>query len=116
MGGEDASDAGVQGHEALPAVQGLRRAGGRGMRWIRLWGLAAFVAALGCIIAAWFLFVDGAVRCAIERTGTRLVGARGELDGADLKLFPAGLTLTGLKVTTPDEPMRNAFEAGRMAF
>ena len=52
----------------------------------------------------------------IARTGTRLNGARVELDAADLTLFPAGLTLTGLHVTNPDKPMSNAVEIKQIAF
>ncbi|MCK5307477.1 MAG: TIGR03545 family protein, partial [Zetaproteobacteria bacterium] len=35
---------------------------------------------------------------------------------ADLTLFPAGLTLTGLHVTNPDKPMSNAVEIKQIAF
>lgn len=86
------------------------------MKWIRLRGLAAFVIAAVVIAAGWFLFVDVAVRCMIERTGTRLVGAKVELDDADLRFFPAGLVLSGLRITNPDEPMKNAVEAARISF
>jgi uncharacterized protein (TIGR03545 family) len=86
------------------------------LKCIRPWGLLVFVAAVAVVAGGWLLFVDGAVRCMIERTGTRLVGANVELDRADLTLFPAGLTLTGLKITNPEEPMKNAVEAGRIAF
>lgn len=84
--------------------------------WIRWKGLIAFVG-LGLLLCAlWLLVVDGLIERGIERVGTRVVGARVDLDGADLKLFPLGLTLTRLQVTNPDEPMRNAVEVGRIAF
>ena len=86
------------------------------MRCIRPWGLLVFIALVALFAGGWFLFVDGAVRCAIERTGTRLVGAKVELKGADLSLFPAGLVLNGLDVTNPEEPMRNALSVERAAF
>ena len=84
-------------------------------RFIRIKGLAAFVVIAGLGVASWLLFVDGWVRYAIERAGSRAVGAKVELEGADLSLFPAGLTLTGLAVTDPDHPMTNQVEVARAA-
>ncbi|MBW2698259.1 MAG: hypothetical protein JRE70_17390, partial [Deltaproteobacteria bacterium] len=80
------------------------------MSWIRSWGLGVFVA----LIAVWLLFVwlllDWLVERAIEETGTEIVGARVELDAAEVGFAPLSITLHRLQVTDPDEPMRNAFE------
>ncbi len=79
-------------------------------KWIRWWGLGVFVvvaAILGCV---WIFFIDGWVKYLIEQAGTEAVGARVELDTADLTLFPAGLMLSRLQVTDPREPMTNAVE------
>ncbi|HNP29499.1 MAG TPA: TIGR03545 family protein [Nitrospirales bacterium] len=79
-------------------------------KWIRWWGLGAFVvfsAIVGCV---WIFFVDGWVKGVIEGAGTKAVGAKVELDEADLSLFPAGLSLTKLQVTNPKSPMTNAVE------
>ena len=84
-------------------------------RWIRWKGLIAFAACVVVIALVWVLVVDAVVRKVIETAGTRAVGARVDLDAADLSLFPTGLTLTGLAVTNPDAPMENAVEIGRMA-
>ena len=81
------------------------------MRWIRWWGVIAFAAFAAVVGGFWFLLADSLVKCSIERTGTALVGARVELDKADLTLFPLGLKLTGLQVTNPEEPMTNAVSA-----
>lgn len=86
------------------------------MRWIRWKGLMAFAAAAAVMAVLWFLAVDFLIRKGIEKTGTAIVGAKVELAKADLSLFPAGLTLTGLRVTNPDSPMTNAFEAGKIVF
>ncbi|NOS35777.1 MAG: TIGR03545 family protein [Deltaproteobacteria bacterium] len=85
-------------------------------QWIRWKGVAAFVVVTAVVSLLWFLLIDGFVERMIERTGTRLNGARVELDDADLTLFPAGLTLTGLHVTNPDKPMSNAVEIKQIAF
>jgi uncharacterized protein (TIGR03545 family) len=85
-------------------------------RWIRWKGLVPFLAVAALFAVFWLLLVDGYVERLIEDAGTRMVGARVELDGADLSLFPAGLVLSRLQVTNPDEPMRNAVEVGRVSF
>lgn len=86
------------------------------MSWIRWWGLGAFVAIVGGAFALWLLFADTFVRWGIEAAGTRMVGAQVELASADASFSPARLELRGLAITNPDEPMRNALEAERIAF
>lgn len=86
------------------------------MKWIRWRGLAAFVVLVAIVSVFWFLLIDRIIERYIEKAGTSIVGAKVELDKADLSLFPLGLTLTGLQVTDPGSPMRNAVEAGRIAF
>ena len=84
-------------------------------KWIRWWGLGIFVvvaAILGCV---WVFLMDGWVKNLIENAGTEAVGAKVELDGADLSLFPAGLMLTRLQVTNPKAPMSNAVEIAKVA-
>lgn len=79
-------------------------------KWIRWWGLGAFVVFAAIVGCVWIFFVDGWVKGAIESAGTKAVGAKVEVDAADLSLFPAGLSLTGLQVTNPKKPMTNAVE------
>lgn len=85
------------------------------LKWIRIKGVAVFLIITAAICLFALLFVDTLTKKAIEATGTLIVGARVELANADLTFFPAGLALTGLQVTNPDEPMRNAVEAKRIA-
>jgi uncharacterized protein (TIGR03545 family) len=84
-------------------------------KWLRWSGLGAFAALTILIGCFWLLLVDGLVERLIEKTGTAVVGARVELDSADVSLLPLGLTLHRLQVTNPDEPMRNAVEIERLA-
>lgn len=86
------------------------------MKWIRPKGLIAFFALSAILLAFWYLFIDIIIKRHIEKTGTSLVGAKVELDKVDLTLFPLGLTLTGLQVANPDEPMKNVFEVARISF
>ncbi len=81
------------------------------MKWIRWWGVIAFALFVAGISVFWFVLADSLVKCSIERTGTALVGAKVELDKADLTLFPLGLKLSGLQVTNPEAPMTNAVSA-----
>ena len=83
-------------------------------KWIRWQGVVAFVVVAGVFAIVWLLLVDMWVERAIERAGTAAVGAKVELDAADLSLMPLGLTLTRLQVTNPDEPMTNAVEIARI--
>ena len=79
-------------------------------KWIRWWGLGAFVVVAAILVGVWMFLIDGWVKGVIEKAGTEAVGAKVELDSADLSLFPAGLTLMRLQVTDPKEPMTNAVE------
>ena len=86
------------------------------MKIVRVWGILVFILLAALIAGTWYLFVDNAVRSLIEKKGTRMVGAKVELQKADLSLFPLGFTLTGLSVADPDRPMTNLVEVSRLAF
>jgi uncharacterized protein (TIGR03545 family) len=86
------------------------------MKWIRWQGLTAFLVIVGGTTAFFVFFIDGLVKRAIEKTGTAIVGAKVELDDADVTLFPLGIELKRLQVTNPNAPMTNAVEVDRIAF
>jgi uncharacterized protein (TIGR03545 family) len=77
--------------------------------------VSLFVGVTVLLVLGWVLLADTLVKRVVEGIGTRLVGARVELESADVGLFPAALTLAGLAVTDPDAPMTNAVEVGRAA-
>ncbi len=83
---------------------------------VRWTGILIFVSLCALAAGLWALFIDRYAERTIERTGTAVVGAKVELDKADVSLSPLGLTLVGLQVTNPDAPMTNAVEVGRIAF
>lgn len=85
-------------------------------QWIRWQGLGAFVGIMLMVCALWLLFIDGFVKRVIEKVGTRMVGAKVEVDDMDISLFPIRFTLVRLQVTDPDAPMTNAVEVGDIAF
>ncbi len=82
----------------------------------RPWGLGLFAACLLVIGLVWLLLLDVAVKWGVERAGTDMVGARVELDRADVSLMPLGVVLSGLAVTDPDHPMTNAVEVASISF
>jgi uncharacterized protein (TIGR03545 family) len=84
-------------------------------KWIRWQGVVAFVILGGLLAAVWWLVVDRVVKSMIEQTGTAVIGAKVELEAADVTLLPLGLTLSHLQITNPDEPMTNAVEIARIA-
>ena len=76
--------------------------------------LAGFAGFILLILVVWFVVVDWVVKITIESQGTKAVGAKVDVAGADLSLFPAGLEILGLQVTNPDSPMTNALAVNRI--
>ncbi|MFT5574970.1 MAG: hypothetical protein ACI89D_000482 [Bermanella sp.] len=79
-------------------------------QWIRWWGLSVFIAIAGL----WVLCIDWVLENSIEFAGTQTVGAKVELDSAELSLANGVLTINRLQVTNPDQPMQNLFETARI--
>lgn len=85
-------------------------------KWIRWKGILAFVVIM-VLCGVFFKFYAGIlVEKTIEFAGSKAVGARVDLADVDLSLFPLGITLKGLQVTDPDEPMTNLFEVATTRF
>lgn len=86
------------------------------IRWVRWKGLVPFLIITILIAVFWFFLIDKYAETLIEKAGTSVVGAKVQLDEADVTLFPAGITLRRLQITDPDEPMKNAVEVARASF
>ncbi len=84
-------------------------------KWLRK-GLIFFLCLAALFSFAWFVLVDLFVERIVEKYGTDIVGAKVELDNADVTLFPVGFALKRLQVTDPYSPMTNALEIERIAF
>lgn len=83
---------------------------------IRWKGFIAFIVVFAVLAVFFMLIADGFVKKAVESTGTRIVGARVDLADTDLTFFPLGLGLSGMQITNPDEPMKNAAEIQQIRF
>ncbi|MBU0480742.1 MAG: TIGR03545 family protein [Proteobacteria bacterium] len=81
---------------------------------IRWQGLGVFGGVAAFIFLFTFFFADGFIQGLVEMQGSKLVGARVNLGGADVSFFPAGLELADLQITNPDNPMRNSVEIDRI--
>lgn len=79
-------------------------------KWIRWPGLAAFMGVVALLFVFFSMFAGKIIQFGIEKAGTSTVGAKVELDDVDLSFSPLGVSLIGLKVTNPDEPLQNAIE------
>ncbi len=84
------------------------------MKWIRWKALVPLAVVLALLVGVTLLFADRAVERGVEGAGTHLVGARVDLDAADLHVRDASLALRGLAVTNPGKPMTNLFEAAEI--
>jgi len=85
-------------------------------KWLGLKGLAVGLGVIVLVAIIALFMIDGIIEKNVEKHGTQAVGARVDLAGADLSLFPLGVTLTGLEVTNPDNPMENAVRAATVKF
>ena len=86
------------------------------MKYIRWGGLIPFVAICAALGIFWNFYVDHLVEYVIEDQGSKIVGAKVEVDSVDVTLLPLGIKLMRLQVTNPRNYMENAIEVGIMGF
>ncbi|MEW6509520.1 MAG: TIGR03545 family protein [Bacteroidota bacterium] len=63
-----------------------------------------------------YLFIDSWVEAGLEYAGDKAVGAKVEIDGLHLTLFPLGIRWTRLQVTDPNDGWKNVAETGTVRF
>ena len=86
------------------------------MKWIRWSGFVPFLVIITGLSLTFILLIDSLIEWGIESTGSDIVNAKVELENAEFKFSPLGITLNKLQVTNPDAPMSNAIEIDRIAF
>lgn len=84
--------------------------------WIRWWGLAVFVLFVAVLVGGAALFADRLVQSAVETVGSKVNGAKVELQSAGLIFNPLGFVLIDLQVSDAHEPMRNTVQIQRVKF
>ena len=78
------------------------------------WKGVTFLAVLVIVIFVLSLiFTDRWLEHQLETAGSRMIGAKVEIEGLDLSLFGAKLKIDGIQVTDPAHTMRNLFQTGR---
>lgn len=80
-------------------------------RWKAVGPLLIFGLALAIV---WWLFADRLARKTSENVGTAILGARVDIQRLHIDLFGGKVELRGLTVASPQEAMRNLFEADEM--
>jgi uncharacterized protein (TIGR03545 family) len=63
------------------------------------------------LVVGWILLLDTLVERGVEKAATAIVGAKVDVEEADVQLDEGAVVLRGLQVTNPDQPMKNLFEA-----
>ncbi|MGD8639528.1 MAG: TIGR03545 family protein [Gammaproteobacteria bacterium] len=84
------------------------------LKWIRPAGAIVFLVLITAIGLSWWLLADWLLKASIESGGTKIVGARVELAGADLTFSPLGFHLENLQITNPRQPMQNMAQFGKV--
>ena len=87
-------------------------AGRRG--WIRKGFVLPLAFFVGLGVGAWWLFADRGIQAAVERAGTRIMGATVDVGTMDVDLSDGILAMTGLQVTSPSAPENNIVEIGEI--
>lgn len=82
---------------------------------IRTIGLLSFLAITGLLVLIITLAINPVVSEAIRTAGSEAVGAKVELESADLSLTEQRLELSQLVVADPRAPMFNLFEINKLA-
>jgi uncharacterized protein (TIGR03545 family) len=84
------------------------------LRIFRWRGIAPLLLTLVLVGLLYWLFADVLVRRSVEQAGTDFVGARVDLEEADIRLSEGVVMLRGLQVTNPRKPMTNLIEADQI--
>ena len=85
-------------------------------KWLRWKGLIGFGVTVLVLVLFFILFIDSIIKNSIEYAGSRMAGAKVELDQAEFRFSPLGMNLKRLQVTNPDIPMQNIVDIRQISF
>jgi hypothetical protein len=77
--------------------------------------LQVLLVLLVVLVAAYYFLVDGLLKSAIEREGSKALKAEVNIASVNFRLFPLGIILRDVQATNPREPMHNLIVAQRIA-
>lgn len=86
------------------------------MKMIRWWGLITFIVIVGIIAIFNIFFLDKIIERTVERQASLALGARVDIGDIALKFFGLSVSIHDIKVTNPDEPLRNIIETKEITF
>jgi uncharacterized protein (TIGR03545 family) len=87
-----------------------------GRSWVRLRALLVAVPVLALIAAIVYVLLDPTLERAVEDTGAQIVGAKVEVDAADVRLREGRFVLNRLQVANPEAPFTNLVEVREIVF
>jgi uncharacterized protein (TIGR03545 family)/uncharacterized protein (TIGR03546 family) len=83
--------------------------------WVRKGFVVPLALFVGVAVGAWWMLADRGARAAVERGGTRIMGATVDVGSVDVDLSDGVLAMTGLQLTDPSAPENNIVEVGEIA-
>ena len=63
-----------------------------------------------------YLFIDSWITSGLEYAGEEAVGAKVEIEGLHLHLFPLGIEWSQMQVANPNDTWKNLFQTGKVSF
>jgi uncharacterized protein (TIGR03545 family) len=63
-----------------------------------------------------YIFIDSWITSGLEYAGEKAVGAKVEIEGLHVHLFPLGIEWAGMQVANPNDTWKNLFQTGKVSF
>jgi uncharacterized protein (TIGR03545 family) len=63
-----------------------------------------------------YIFIDSWITSGLEYAGEKAVGAKVEIEGLHLHLFPLGIEWAKMQVANPNDTWKNLFQTGKVSF
>ncbi len=86
------------------------------MKIIRWWGVVTFFVIAIILILAWYFIAPMIIKSSIETAGSKMTGAKFDVNQVDLHLFPLGVTVNQIEIADKDQPMINLVEIETLKF